>query len=58
MTTQPSLVCVCCESAEVGIYDLVCSGCRPALVEAGLLNDKQDEPPQPDTRIQIGPLDV
>lgn len=56
MTQQPRLICVCCESAEVGIYDLVCNGCRPAMVEAGLLNDKQDDPPQP--RIQIGPLDV
>jgi hypothetical protein len=58
MTTQPHLVCAFCQVAEVGVYDLVCRDCRPTLVAAGVLNDQQDAPPQPDNRIQIGPLDV
>lgn len=49
----PHPVCVACATQPVGIYELVCNDCRPALEQAGLL-----APQQPDTRIQIGPTDV
>lgn len=51
--SSPQLVCVACTKKPVGVYDLVCDECRPAMEQAGLLT-----PTQPDTRIQIGPTDV
>ena len=33
----PRIVCIACETREVGMYDLVCSICRPQLQEAGLI---------------------
>jgi hypothetical protein len=58
MTQQPNPICVCCESNEVSVYELVCSTCRPFFVEAGVIDEQPDQHPQPDNRIQIGPLDV
>lgn len=48
---SPRIVCIACEAREVGMYDLVCSTCRPQLEAAGLIRPAPAVPvfPPPST---------
>lgn len=43
----PRIVCIACETREVGMYDLVCSICRPQLQAVGLIKPAAAVPASP-----------
>ncbi len=45
--TSPRIVCIACETREVGMYGLVCSTCRPQLEAAGLIQPATALPASP-----------
>lgn len=53
---SPRIVCVACNTREVGIYDLLCAECRPLAQQVGLVDPTPAAAPE--QRIQIGPTDV
>ncbi|CAN7561637.1 hypothetical protein [Acidovorax sp. LjRoot117] len=61
MTTNPKVVCVCCQVTEVAWHELTCDGCRPTLEAAGLIARAAaaaTTSAPADQRIQIGPTDI
>ncbi len=61
MTSPNACRCVCCNTAPVDWYELLCSACQPTAKALGLLPDAPQEPdpqPQADHLIQIGPTDI
>lgn len=58
-STGPRMVCIGCESTEVGMYELLCPPCRKVLEHLGIV-DPPNTPTNntPDHRIQIGPTDI
>lgn len=56
--SSPAIVCIACNTREVGIYELVCSDCRQVAEQLGLVKPQTPPNDAPDQRIQIGPTDV
>lgn len=50
MSTQPTPVCIGCGTRRVGIYELICGQCRPALEKAGLITPQSNLAGQPRQR--------
>ncbi len=55
---QPRPTCVACSTAEVSFFALLCDACKHVAISLGLFTHEEAELTEPDTRIQIGPLDV
>ena len=56
--TGPRVVCIGCETREIGLYELLCPSCRQTAEEAGLISPETSPTVAPERRIQIGPTDV
>lgn len=54
MSAQPTPVCIGCGTRPVGIYELICGQCRPALERAGLISPQSTLAGQPLQRAHAG----
>lgn len=54
MSASPTPVCIGCGTRPVGIYELICGQCRPALERAGLITPQSTLAGRARQRAQAG----